>query len=114
MVTSRRIVAFVAAMLAAITLFGAVGAPSAQAWDYYGHYVYRSCGTNSINSSPYYAETRKVSGSCVGPLSSAMRRSNGSQGPRAYGSSTYAVARGGSGDVGGYHWGCNSCNRTTT
>jgi hypothetical protein len=114
MVTSTRIVAFAATVLAAITLFGVVGAPSAQAWLRGGRYVYRSCGTNSIDSAPYYAETRKHDGGCAGRLSAAMRHSNGLAGPRAYGSATYAVARGASGDVGGYHWGCDSCGQSTT
>ena len=111
---SRRIVAFGATVLAAITLFGVVGAPSAQAWNYLGRYVERPCGMNSIDSAPYYAQTRKASGYCTGRLSSAMRRSNGSSGFRVYGSNSYAVARGGSGDVGGYHWGCDSCGRSRT
>jgi hypothetical protein len=111
--TPRRIGALAAAVVAAITLFGVVGAPPAQSWNPGGALAYRGCGANAVVSSPNWAYTQKHSGNCAGPLGVAMRRSNGYQNQR-FGSSSYASTSGGSGNVGGVHWGCPSCNQTWT
>jgi hypothetical protein len=110
---SRRGGAIAGAAMAVVVLFGVVGAEPAQAWG--SRRVYRACGNNDIASdaSQNSAYTRKHSGSCVSPLGVAMRTSNRWH-TRRWGSGTYAGTIGGSGNVGGAHWGCPSCNQSNT
>jgi hypothetical protein len=111
--SSTRATAFMSAAMAAVMLFVATGAQPAQAWG--GRYAYRTCGTNAIYSEqgPNYARTMKHSGSCTSRLGVAMRTPNGFQ-FQQFGDMYGVQTSGGSGNVGGAHWGCQGCSRSNT
>jgi hypothetical protein len=110
---SRRVGAFAATAIAAVTLFVAVGVQPAQAWG--NAVVERHCGANAITSNQWAndSQTIKYGGTCAGTVGAAMRRSSGWH-SRVWHSS-WAIARGGSGNIGGAHWGCSSgCGQSNT
>jgi hypothetical protein len=111
---STRVSTLAVMAMAAIALFGAMGAQPAQAWG--NRIVERPCGANAITSNPWAndAVTQKYNGSCTGQLGAGMLRSNGTVQRLRWGSSTYARSFGGSGNVGGAHFGCRGCGQSNT
>ena len=79
----------------------------------------RSCGTNAIESGSIggttYALTRKVSGTCAGPLGAAFRTANNSLTSWVNDPSWAVITTGNPGAyAGGAHRGCPSCNTSYT
>lgn len=82
--------------------------------------VYRSCGENYVASgfnSEYgysWAQTEKDGGDCSGRLSAALKRDNGTNTPRRYGTngSAWATDYSPFDARNGLHWGCDNCNVT--
>jgi hypothetical protein len=111
-VFSRRVGAFTATTILTMALSIAVSVQPAQAWG--SAYAFRHCGINDTASyqPDNWATTRRVEGDCAGPVGAAMRRSSGWH-SRAWHSS-WAFTSGGSGNVGGSHWGCPTCNQSIT
>lgn len=83
-------------------------------------YVYRSCGTNYIQSSnppPYptgYAQTLKVSGTCAGRLSVRAYFQIGGASPRLYGTNQQVQVYANTLLSGAAHWGCDACSASYT
>ena len=115
----RLVLATATVVLALAALLGPTSTP-AGAWG--ERDAVRSCGTNWIQSwatsTEWRAQTSTRTGSCAGPLVSAIRFSDGSLRRVIVGSSTAAsstLARSGNpGAVGGGHRGCPTCGLSTT
>lgn len=83
--------------------------------------VHRSCGSNYVssgfNGTNYWAQTKRVSGTCKGRFSLSFEMSNGKWMTRTY-YNRYSAYRTISPRFGkvryGLHWGCDKCNVTKT
>jgi hypothetical protein len=113
-------IACAAASLGLVAPFMAVGGADALGNN---RVVNRSCGSNYVSSGSWgsngaWAQTERNSGTCAGRLSVAFQAGDGYRTARVYGSSQSAydtvpaTARGGWRY--GLHWGCDSCNVTTS
>ncbi|GAB3433177.1 hypothetical protein GCM10027436_08980 [Actinophytocola sediminis] len=94
-----------------------MGISTVQAQAVGGREVYRHCGSNYIESGmdggASWALTRKASGTCAGQLGVGFRWTNGAWGPTFWADNEIQIWT----DqpiAGGHHYGCDTCNVSTT